>query len=693
MFARTIAIILASLFALGGLSAAAQPVDGGYATVELISERTEVRPGETVYFALDMKLDEHWHVYWRNAGDAGLPPKFIADKDGALTQDQIGDFVWPVPHLLPITPDVIMDYGYDDEVVFAFPITIPDDAWGEFTVSGLADYLICEEVCVPEAVNLSLTLPVGITRPDEANGRRIAEWIAKAPSDLSGEATVSPKGVNWALSISQPGAFAPTDTLRFFPHNHEIRHAAKQTFSFGDKGATLLLTPDGEGEPPAKIEGVVVVENAAGARLGYTVSAKAGPPLADTSGKRPAGPSSNLLLMAGFALLGGLILNLMPCVLPVLTIKAMGMVSAAASGNANELRSHGLWYTGGVLVSFGVLAGAIVAVREATGSATLGFQLQHAPTVAILALIMFAIGLWLLGMFELGGSIQNTGNSLASRSGAVGAFFTGVLAAVVGAPCVGPFLGVALGAVMSQPAPSVFLVFLAMGFGLALPFLLLSFVPNLQRLLPKPGAWMETLKQAFAFPMFLTAAWLLSVLGALAGNGAAAWTAVGATIIAFAIWLAGKGGGPMKAVAALALIAGFAVPALRANVPPPPIGTSTAYAAKYETEAWSTARVAELVAEGRPVFVDFTATWCATCQVNKTTTLRTQTVQDAFAKNDVAFLVADFTRNDPLIAEEIRLRGRAGVPMYLWYASGSDEPEILPEILSRDMILELVNGG
>ena len=367
------------------------------------------------------------------------------------------------------------------------------------------------------------------------------------------------------------------------------------------------------------------------------------------------------------------------------------MVSAAASGHAGELRSHGLWYTGGVLVSFAALALVILAVRQATGFATLGFQLQHAPTVAVLALIMFAVGLWLMGFFELGSSITNTGSGLAGRGGAMGAFFTGVLAAVVGAPCVGPFLGAALGAVMSQPAPAVMAVFLAMGFGMALPFLVLSFVPGLHRLLPKPGKWMDTLKQFFAFPMFLTAAWLLSVLADLAGAGAVGWTLAGATALAFAVWI-GRGAGPARRAAAIAaLIAAFALPAVQANVPAASAGGEPSVPS-YAEAAWSPAQVDVLLAEGRPVFVDFTASWCASCQVNKLTTLDTKRVKAAFDAADVAFLVADFTQKDPAIADELKRRGRAGVPMYLWYPAGSREPQILPELLTQELVIGLVEG-
>ena len=698
---RILCSLLATLV-LGALAPAfAAPVDGGHARVELIAERTSVMPGETIQAALKMDLDPGWHVYWRNAGDAGLPPQLVHRDTSTIPGGAIGEFVWPIPELLPVVDGEIMDYGYSDQVILPFSLMIPAAASGTVRLDLVADYLICEDICIPEYADVSLVLDVGEAIPDPAHGTMIADWIARAPTDFAGEARLDTSASPWQLSLRGAPGLTRDAALRFFPFAHEISHPAGQPASFGADGATLTLTPASPDAPDGPLSGVLVVEQPDGTRTGYELSAEQGAVFDNTSGLAAirSGPSgaggspSGLLALAFFALVGGLVLNLMPCVLPVLSIKAMGMVSAAASGHAKELRSHGLWYTGGVLVSFAALAAVIIAVRAATGTATLGFQLQNAPTVAILALIMFVIGLWLMGLFELGSSIQNTGSNLAGRNGAAGAFFTGILAAVVGAPCVGPFLGVALGAVMTQSAPAVFVVFLAMGLGLALPFLLLSFVPGLQRLLPRPGKWMETLKQFFAFPMFLTAAWLLSVLGALAGHGAVAWTVAGAAAIAFALWLARRGGTPARAAALLVLLAGFAWPALRATVPGGTQGTPTAYAAKYETEAWSPERVAELTAEGRPVFVDFTATWCATCQLNKLSTLKTTAVQEAFADADVAFLVADFTRKDPVIAAELRLRERAGVPMYLWYPAGATEPDILPEILSKDLVIGLLDAS
>ena len=681
--------------ALGGMFATAQPVDGGHARVELVSERQSVDPGETVFAALKMEMDSGWHVYWRNAGDAGLPPQLIVHEASDLPENAIGEFVWPIPHLLPVVDGEIMDYGYDDVLVLPFPITVPADATGPVELSVTADYLICEDVCIPESADVTLTLQTSGPVPNETNGALIADWIAKAPVTLEGEARIDATAEPWQLSLSKPGGFPDAVDIRFYPYGHEINHSAPQPLSRGDEGATLTLTPGYKlGET---LDGIVIVETSDGERTGYAFSASRGDVLPNTSGQALVASAARLSLtgLLGFAFaafLGGLVLNLMPCVLPVLSIKAMGMISAVSSGHAGEVRAHGIWYTSGVLISFALLAGALIAIRTVTGDANLGFQLQNGPTVAILALVMFAIGLWLFGMFELGTSIQNTGSTLAGREGSLGAFFTGVLAAIVGAPCVGPFLGVALGAVIDQPAPAVLVVFLAMGLGLAAPFLVLSFLPGLHRLLPKPGMWMETLKQFFAFPMFLTAAWLLWVLGDLAGSSAVAWALAGGVLLVFGIWLGKRGGRVRQVLAGLAILTGFAYPAVQANAAPGAAGTSSAYAAKYETEAWSPQRVSELTAEGRAVFIDFTATWCATCQLNKSTTLKTKAVQDAFAANNVAFLVGDFTRKDPMIAQELKLRQRAGVPMYLWYAPGETEPEILPEVLSQQLVIGLVEG-
>ncbi|MDJ0922802.1 MAG: protein-disulfide reductase DsbD family protein [Henriciella sp.] len=742
-------LAMAALFA----PAKAQPVDGGHARVELVSERAIAVPGETVWFGLSFEIDPNWHIYWLNAGDAGIPPAILWADSLAVSEDAIGPFQWPVPELLPIVPNEIMDYGYSDRVVLPFAVEISEDAQGPILFEGIADYLICENICIPESAPIRLLQSVGAEQvPDSYGGDLIIEALGQIPPELDGAAALTQSGETWTLSVATPQLAGRTGEARFFPNDHDIKHAADQPVSFGPEGLQLELTPARSTTAfPEMLSGVVTVGEAA-----VAISATPGAILPGTSdGGTLSAPAINLPVLIILAMIGGLILNLMPCVLPVLSIKAMGLVSAAASGNGREARAHGLWYTAGVVLSFAALAAAIVGVRAATGIATWGFWLQDPLVVTALILIIFLIGLWLLGMFELGSSVQNVGGSLAQKQGPAGAFFTGVLAAIVGAPCTGPFLGAAIGTIMGQPAPQVFLVLIAMGLGMALPFLALSFMPSLQRLLPKPGAWMETLKQVFAFPMFLTAAWLLSVLGALAGYRMAAMVVAGAALIAFGIWAlksAGQGGrailiavlglitiipvfelmgalsatdthfvGVVRALAqllvmaiaiwvvarlsteragliarigaVLALVAGLVLPVVQARSALAVEGGSEAYAAVYQTEAWSPERVSELVAEGRPIFIDFTAEWCATCQANKLQTLQTKPVTEAFEAGNVAFLVADYTRPDPLIAAELQKHNRAGVPMYLWYPPGDSEPQVLPEVLSIDLVTGLVEAG
>lgn len=749
---RHLLLSVLALFALW-LPAAAQPVDGGHARVELVSERALAVPGETLWLGLSFEIDPNWHIYWVNAGDAGIPPEITWTETGGVSAEAISAFEWPLPELLPIVPDQIMDYGYSNEIVLPFMVTLPDNAEGPILFEGVADYLICEDICIPESVDIRLLQSVGEAQlPDQYGSDLIQASLAKVPPAFNGEAALTDAGGEWILSLAGQEIAGTTGDARFFPYGHEIKHAADQPASFGADGLQLQLTPDSEGDPlPSEIAGVVKIDD-----LAFEISANAGSILPATSGTRAAGvPVSgggfaNLPLLMAFALVGGLILNLMPCVLPVLSIKAMGIVGASAEGNTAQVRAHGLWYTAGVLVSFAALAAAILSVRAVTGIAIWGFWLQNPILVTALILIIFMIGLWLLGLFELGGSVQSVGSGLAAKQGNAGAFFTGVLAAVVGAPCTGPFLGAALGAVMTQPSVNVMLVLLTMGLGMALPLLLLSFLPGLQKLIPKPGAWMETLKQVFAFPMFLTAAWLLSVLGALGGYRMAAMVVAGAALIAFGIWAMKSAGQGAKAIllsvlglaiiipvfglisatssmevviglawlvgligafiiiarlkeqmtaqlarglAGLAIVAGLIWPLAQARSATQVDGPTEAYAAKYETEAWSPERVAELTAEGRPVFVDFTAEWCVTCQANKLQTLQTKPVVEAFDAGNVAFLVADFTNGDKTIAQELQKHNRAGVPMYLWYAPGTTQPEVLPELLSIDLVTGLVEAS
>lgn len=694
------ALTLVLLVLCMALPARAEPYDAGNAVVDLISERKVAMPGETIYLALDQTLDEDWHVYWRNAGDAGLPPEIFWSEGPLGDSTSATDFTWPLPKLLPVVENEIMDYGYDDALTLPFQVTVPEDALGSIRFEGQADYLICKDICILETAPVSLTLFIGDRQePDVENAAKIAAALDQAPLPYEGEAAavLTDRTLQLNLAPDTP-ALLDGKAVRFFPYENEIFHAQTQAQTTGPRGTSLDMAADPNQPLGEMLEGVVAVTAADGTRTGYVISAPVRTaPLAGTYGtpfagqaEAPTGPGVNLLLLAGLALLGGLVLNLMPCVLPVLTIKAMGMVSAASKGEDAHLREHGLWYTAGVLASFGALAAAFVALRSVGEFWALGSLLQYPVIVAILAMGAFLLGLWLLGVFEMGGSLQNFGSGLANRHGLVGAFATGALAATAGAPCVGPFVGASLGAVLERPALEVFFIYLMLGLGMALPFLALSFVPGLAGYLPKPGAWMERVKQFFAFPMFISAAALLFVLGDQAGTGAVAWLVMGASLVAFGIWALKTAGGQLKPIAmvagALALIGGLSLPLSTARTLDPSQTASTAYAAKYETEPWSPERVAELTAEGRGVFVDFTATWCMICQANKRTTLTQPDVLAAMDAANITFLVADFTNKDPMIAEELKQRGRPGVPMYLLYGPGESNPKLLPQTLSPSLM-------
>ncbi|MEM6411270.1 MAG: protein-disulfide reductase DsbD domain-containing protein [Pseudomonadota bacterium] len=692
------ATFLIFLCFLGLQTALGQSASERRANVELIAERDAVQPGETFFVAFDMQMVDGWHVYWRNPGDVGLPPMIEEWRSG---QQMAGEFIWPAAYELPIIPGKIMDYGFKDRLVLPFPVTVPDTASGLISVSGILTYLICETVCIQEKAEFQLALPVSTeTQINEGNGALIADWIGRSPQPLNGEARLTETTGNWTLSIASSAFILPDLKLRFFPYEDEIVHAAEQVVEFGADGASVRLIPF-EGEPfPERLEGVLVAETPAGIRTSVEISAVSGPLLSGTSGTPPTTTaqrgSAQLISIVLLALLGGVVLNLMPCVLPVLAIKAVGFVESASNGSAAEIRLHGVFYTVGVLFSFVGIAATFVVLRAGGEFLSLGFQLQYPIGVAFLALLMFCIGLWLLGVFELGSSVQGVGSSLAARRGAVGAFFTGVLAAVVGAPCIGPFLGVALGAVISEPAPIVFLVFGTVGFGLALPILLLSYIPGLQRYLPKPGQWMNTLKQFFAFPMFLTAAWLLSVLSDQAGGSAVVWTVAGAVAIGFAIWIArlstAKNRTLLGSISGVLLLLGFAAPLwMTWQIDPlSEVRLETADAGRNET--WSPERLDEIMLSGKGALIDFTASWCATCQLNKITTLQNEDLQQTLRESGIVFMVADFTNRDEVIAEELRKRGRPGVPMYLLYLPGQTEPKILPQILSKDLILREIQN-
>ncbi len=716
------AALIAGVSAALAASTAAQAGEGVIdrsenVEAQLVSAANAVAPGEDVQLALRLRMDPHWHTYWRNPGDAGEPTRIDWDLPEGF---EAGDLTWPAPHALPFE-GVLTNYGYEGEILLPVTLSAPVDlAVGTpVTISAHATWLECEDICIPGDADLAIELQTveGSAAPDRRWAGRIAETIEQAPrpEGLSagleraddGRVELSITGDALAPLLEAGGRAEP----HFFPFDGSmLDHNAAQPAVFGSDGLLMTLTPAfGLRDALVELAGVLVFETGGERRAIELTAATEGAVeigavgAAGGGGSSASGGGGSLsgaldffsggggligLIIGGF--LGGLILNLMPCVFPVLSIKAFGFAKRAHD-HPGEVRRHGLVFLAGVLVSFLALGGLLAALQASGASAGWGFQLQNPLFVTALAMLMFAIGLNLIGAFEIGGGLQNVGGGLAARGGDVGAFFTGVLAVIVATPCTAPFMAGALGFALTQPAYVSLITFAAIGLGLAAPFVVLSFAPGLLRMLPKPGAWMDAFRQFLAFPMFLTAVWLVWVLARQSGAEAVLAALAAMTALAFLIWAfrqarsaSGLGALIGRAAAALVFIAAITGVALTAGAP------SAQAIVTAEEEAWSPERVAALRAEGRSVFVDFTAAWCITCQFNKRVALTRRSVQDAFTENDVVFLTADWTSRDALIADELARYGRSGVPLYLLFAPEGD-PLILPQLLTESIVIDAVN--
>jgi thiol:disulfide interchange protein len=658
--------LLALLLLLCAFPAQAQLPPGQKAmAVRLVPETARPAAGSKVALAVVMSPRSGWHGYWQNPGDAGVGTR-IAWKlpNGASA----GPIRFPVPERLIVQG--LMNYVFEGEHTLLVDLQLPSGlaAGTRLPVRGKVDYLVCtDRICVPESAELAADLEVGDGRASPADG--FDRFRQALPKPLPEAGRFERRGARLRIAVPLPARVAVDDPY-FYPITEQaLVYSAPQSVS--RRGDWLIVeTQAGEGAP-ASLEGVLRL----GTGQGLSVRAEpgevgpAGAPVGAAAAARPDRGSATILLALAGAMLGGLLLNVMPCVFPILSLKALSL--ARAGGDERGARREALAYTAGAVLACLALGAVLLAVRSSGAAVGWAFQLQDPRVILFLLLLVTAIALNLAGLFEL----PSLGGRLGGGGG-TGAFGTGALAAFIATPCTGPFMGAALGAALVLPAAAALAVFAGLGFGLALPFLLLGFVPALRRRLPRPGAWMVRFRRILALPMALTALGLAWILERQTGTAGLVIGLAAAAAVGLVLWWAGRRHGWWPLAPAL-LAAGAAIAFLPAPSAPAEARTGGALGA----EPFSEARLARLRSEGRPVFVYFTADWCLTCKVNEAAVLDQDEVASAFRERKVAVLVGDWTRGDPAIGRFLEAQGRSGVPLYLWYAPGK-EPEALPQILT-----------
>ncbi|VXB94921.1 protein-disulfide reductase DsbD [Massilia sp. 9I] len=688
---RTLFLFLLLFHAAWGQAAPSSETGHARASL-LLHAPAGIKPGAEVWLGLRIQHQPHWHTYWLNPGDSGLPTTMAWTLPPGF---RAGDIAWPTPKQLPLGP--LMNYGYDGDLLLPVRLAVPADyRGGPVPVKLRADFLICEEVCIPEFAELDTVLDAA---PVATEATLFERALAAAPLTLPGvKATARFDGHALLIEASGLPAAYQNQPLQLFPENGAVLDHPAPLAQEWQGGRLLLRAPLSaqRSDSPASMDAVITAgHKTPGIRVSFAVvgpwpkpgaamPASAAP--APASAPPPAADRPWLVVLA-LAFLGGAILNLMPCVFPVLSLKVLGF--AQHGGERRRIVAGGFAYTAGVIASFLLLAALLLGLRASGEQLGWGFQLQSPVFVAALAILFTLIGFNLAGLFEFRHLLPSRILSARARNPVADDFLTGVLAVAVASPCTAPFMGAALGAALAQPAPQALSVFAALGAGMAAPYLAASLFPGLASVLPRPGPWMVRFKVFMAFPMFATVVWLLWVLGLQAGVDAIA--AVLGLIVAasFGVWVlgiparghAGRWIGIGATMLALAGAAAWAWPAFKDAQ----AGTPAA-AASSEWLAWSPEAVREARRQGRPVFVDFTAAWCVTCQYNKRTTLADPAVMADFRARKVVLLRADWTRRDETITQALKELGRSGVPVYALYRIGAAQPTLLSELLSVDEV-------
>lgn len=703
-----------------GLNGSDEPqyVDGVYQgdeiDVELISESQNAVPGQTLWTAIRLDPTEGWHTYSKWPGDSG-DATFIHSwslPDGA----RAGEIQWPIPTWLPFPGSDLVTFSYKSEVLLMVPVEVPTDFQGaEFPMTAHVEWQVCDLICLIEDAEVSLTLPVtqDALRPDPKWADMFAATRDTLPTNdhaLEGLFAMAGDRVSFSFN-SNTQAFVDAEEVWFFPERRRVLDPGPLRDVTMMPGVVQITH-----EQPRRVltdleqvNGLLVVQPKNGQLQGYEITAEQASPeglaaIAAVASEQAgpgnlAGGERNLLTIIVFAMLGGLILNLMPCVFPVLSLKVLNL-TAKSGTSSGQKKMHGLAYTAGIVLTFMALASVLLVLRAGGEAVGWAFQLQSPWFVALLVFLFFVMGLSLSGVYEFGTRLMGVGDSLTTTKGYKSSFFTGVLATVVASPCTAPFMGAALGFALAQSWLVAMIVFGFLGLGMALPFLALAFSPALMKHMPKPGPWMVTFKEFMAFPMYAAALWLLWVLGVQVGVNGMVAVASAALLLAMALWLLQKSGSArdgwrrantvLSVVLIVVALSVLRMPLLEPRLGNPDAGVDMS-GADYEAdfEPFASARVAELRNNGTPVLVNMTAAWCITCLANEQTTLSTRRVQQAMRDNGITYMKGDWTNQDPEISRVLDEFDRPSVPLYILYPGDpTAEPLILPQLLTPAIVLD-----
>ncbi len=661
---------------------------GSHSEIRVVAERDSLVIGETTWLAIEITPRDGWHTYWKNPGDSGAAPILKWGETPGLT---FGTPEFAAPSRIPV--EQLVNYGFTGPSVILLPVTVAADQMeGDTTLEFSAEWLVCEVECVPQVGDWRLTVPIAANASLSLESQALFTAArAKLPEMAYWDAELLIADVSSELTVyADRSELEGLRAVYFYPESEGVAsYSGTQVWSFTDDSLLVRIPRDRSGVDPVGANGVLQLDFETSPSQYFAL--EPGLKVAEQAG--PDGVSVALLAdsvmplwqAAIYAFLGGLILNLMPCVFPILSLKAFAFVAANYKTEAHR-RKEGWAYTFGIWISFMVIVAALMILRAGGAAIGWGFQLQDPLFVGLLALLMVLVALSLAGVFTIQLSFQGAGQQFAGREGAQGAFFKGVLATLVATPCTAPLMAPAIGFALTQPIYTVVIVFSLLAFGLALPFLLLSYSARVAAMMPKPGPWMEKVKQGLAFPMLLTAVWLVYVYDLQAGATATFILLAGSVFVAFGVWLWGKSTGIIvRAIALLALIGSIAVIIDYSETAAPDVSPEAEAA-----NAYSDARLSGLLDEGKPVFVYFTAEWCITCKVNERMALNRDDTQAALKAKGVTVLKGDWTNKNDEIAAVLARYGRAGVPLYLYFPAGKREAIVLPEIITSSSIIDIL---